>query len=854
MKIPSFKRSRTDTKPDPPSLLAVTPPRTGERTLLGVENMLRSLAVPEPLSLEVAADARGAMLITRCVNKETVRSQIAAHYPQAVIDEMSPEDDPLLTRDAETAWTMSLKSAGPEHAPLRMFRDDDLVDPGSDPFVAVLGAVSGLRDKDRVVTQLLLRPLEPDWSRRHIAKIEQASTAALSGPDQNRIQSPGAGSIPLAVLGGAALIALRGYAWIKAGETWKAVLLGIASAATLAAAGWAWQRWGPKSAEGLDPAGVREKLSHSAFEAEVRVTAFTPFRAPRDMRRRAAGLIESVATAYRRFDNPVGARLESDDIRQGVPGPENLAPAPAGFFGRRSVLGIREVAALWHPPGAGHETPLLNRSGSKALNPAAREAAGGAPVGVTTAGRNALVAFPDDLLTRHHLYVARTRMGKSTLMRHVVAHKMSEKAAGRDDDAIVVVDPHADLVDGLLEVVPPKLAPKVRLIDLADERGSPGINLIDTRVFADRDRTADSVVRISKGLWDQWGPRMQSILEHVVKTMHEANMHPDTDEHDQLTLLDGLRLLSVDAFRTSVLAKVSDPFILEWWARDFGSWHRVYRAEALAPVQTRLSYYASSIKARAVLGQSRCTVDLREILRSGGVIFVSTAQGAVGRDVSALVGASLLNLFDAVLREQGALPPNQRRGALVVVDEMQTIPGVDFEAMLSELGKFGASFVLATQSLARLEDLSPTMRDSLMANVGCLCVFQVSGSDARSLVWELGRDRVTEEDIVSQPVHCCYVRANVGAERMPTFSMKVQAPRDGDRATAAGIRQAASAYITPAAEIEAGHTEARQKVAAYHAGLSEIAEEEKPQTQTAGKPGRSRRRGRRFRGKGEPTR
>ncbi len=107
---------------------------------------------------------------------------------------------------------------------------------------------------------------------------------------------------------------------------------------------------------------------------------------------------------------------------------------------------------------------------------------------------------------------------------------------------------------------------------------------------------------------------------------------------------------------------------------------------------------------------------------------------------------------------------------------------------------------------------------------------------------------------MSQPVHCCYVRANVGAERMPTFSMKVHAPSAGNRATAAGIRQSASAYITPAAEIDAGHAGARGNVAMYRAGLSEIAKEEKPQPQAGGKPGRSRRRGRRSRGKGEPTR
>ena len=36
----------------PPALVAVTPHRTGERTLLGVENFLQSIAVPEPFSLE----------------------------------------------------------------------------------------------------------------------------------------------------------------------------------------------------------------------------------------------------------------------------------------------------------------------------------------------------------------------------------------------------------------------------------------------------------------------------------------------------------------------------------------------------------------------------------------------------------------------------------------------------------------------------------------------------------------------------------------------------------------------------------------------------------------------------------
>ena len=718
----------------------------------------------------------GVTLMARCLDERVVRGQIAASYPQAQIHEIAPEDDPLRLGEEEQAWSITLRADGPEYAPLRVFRDDDLLDPGSDPLIALMGALSNLNDRERIVARLMLRSLGPDWSQSHLEKahgrpLEDRRDSSYAGQTGGSRAEGGT----LAVLGLGALAALRGYTWVRAGETWKAVLLGVGLVAGLAVAGWAWQRWKASRSRVYDPLLVKEKVSRIAFEAEVQVTAILPHSV---RPQRARELLDQVAAAYRHYDYPAGARLKASKARPAVPNPEDLHPSGPGLFGRRSVIGVREAACLWHPPGARDETPLVSRAGAKVLLPTARSVKAGAYVGDTVTGTPRKIHFPLDLLRRHHLYVARTRMGKSTLMRHVVVHKMREKAAGRDGDAIVVVDPHADLVGGLLEHVPESLVDRVKLIDLADERGAPGVNLLDTRVFSDRDRTADSVVRVCRGLWDQWGPRMQSILEQTVKSLHEAN--ESMDEGEQYTILDGLRLLSDDDFRSRALAKVNDPYLLEWWARDFGGWRRETRADALAPVQTRLSYYASSKRARAILGQSRSTIDLRRTIHDGGILFVSTAQGTAGRDVAALVGASLLNLVDAVVREQGSVPIEQRRGALVVVDEMQSMPGVDYESMLSELGKFGASFILATQSLAKLDDLSHTMRDTILANVGCLAVFQVSGNDARQLVWELGKERVSEDDITSLPVHHCYVRATVGRERMAAFSMMVRKPKEGD--------------------------------------------------------------------------
>ena len=262
-----------------PVLLAVTPPRAGERTLLGVENMLGSIAVPEPFSLELAADMDGLTLMARCLDDEVVRGQLSAHYPQARIQKVDEEDDPLRLGEGERAWSMTLRADGPEYVPLRTFRDDDLLDPGSDPLIALMGALSALEDDERVVARLLLRSLGPDWSQGHMEKAHKRPGMEPREPaytfQTKPLQMDG---ITMAVLGIGALAALKGYLWVQDGEIWKAALLGIGTALGLLAGGWAWHRWKKARKRVEDPLLIQEKSPASPS---------TPsFRSRRSCRRR----------------------------------------------------------------------------------------------------------------------------------------------------------------------------------------------------------------------------------------------------------------------------------------------------------------------------------------------------------------------------------------------------------------------------------------------------------------------------------------------------------------------------------------------------------------------------------------
>ena len=773
-------------------LLTITPPRTGERTLLGVENLLQALAVDEAFSLEIAGTADGASFLVRTSSPDVFQQQLAIHYPQARIRPLPPEEDPLRPREGEQAFTKVLTLARQEFLPLRTFRDDDLLDAGSDPLLAVLGALSNLSGDQRLGARLVLRSLGPSWSEQYQRKSLVPPMSPVMNPSyQYQTRPLKVEGIGMIILLGLIGLGLQNQIWLRDGMLIKAILLDTAVAAAVIAAVPLLWRWRRSASRIYDQKLMQEKISRPAYLAELHLTAILP---EDEAERTAQDLLGALATAFHHYDHASGNAFKDGKLRAGTH-EDPLAMVTYRPWRGRSVLNTREVATLWHMPRGGDEVPLLERSGARSIHPLARGIREGAPVGEAVTGSSQrTVHFTGDLLRQHHLYVAKTRMGKSTLMQHVVAHKLKEKAQGQDDDAIIVVDPHSDLVRSLLNLVPKEIVDQVYLIDLSDDERVAGINLLDTHLFPDRDRATDNVVQVVKNLWEQWGPRMQSILEHTLKSLYEANRHPSVRRDRQYTILDGLHLLSDNSFRKRALSKVSDPYLARWWARDFREWHRQYRADAVAPVQTRLAYYASSKRARAILGQPASTLDLYDIVRGGRVLFVNTVQGQVGRDVAALVGGTLLNLVDGVIRSQEALPAQERKRVTVVVDEMQAIPGADYEAMLSELGKFGASFVMATQSLTRLEDLSRTLRETIFSNIGCLVSFQVSASDARYLTWELDRDQVTEEDLTSLPVHHCYVRATVGGDKLPTFSMALRPPDTGDETAAEAVLQRVSEY------------------------------------------------------------
>lgn len=223
----------------------------------------------------------------------------------------------------------------------------------------------------------------------------------------------------------------------------------------------------------------------------------------------------------------------------------------------------------------------------------------------------------------------------------------------------------------------------------------------------------ENILSVFIAFWKRqrsWGPRTENILQFTLLALAEANLRrierdgDDFGAEEQYTLLDVIPLLQKVGFRHMVLEEVRDPVTLDWFTNYYDPLRQGFRDEMISSIINKISKYAAAKVSRRLLGQSRATVRLADDIRAGRAILVNTASGIVGEEVSALVGAMLVGLFQTALAEQIRRTKAERRAFWIVIDEFQTYLGIDYNTMLAELRKYGGAFALATQSLSYPEE------------------------------------------------------------------------------------------------------------------------------------------------------
>jgi Helicase HerA, central domain len=777
----------TSPGPDCVQLVEIITPRTNTAALSAADHLFATLVGSSGLGLELAGDAAGRHLYARADPALASRFalQLGAAYPQAHIRRVGGVDDPARLRSGEQVAACTLQLAEPEYLPLRVARDAELAAPRApqaDPFLAVLAALGDVPPGWRALVQLVLWAAPADWARPHLRRSLEHALAPERAAEYGGRSYGWGGLVGAVLLLGAVVLGPRLALANRSGD-WLHLILPVGGI-TLAmlVAGVVWRRLNRRPL--YDLALVQEKLSRPAARVELRLVVFAPADAEPLV---VAGRLRDLAAAYRAYDLDRGNRLVARHFRV-PPAPDALcAPRPLGGTHRLATLGTRELAALWHPVQAGDDVALVERTAARRFLPLPATVADGARVGVSEdgLGRRVQVHLAPALLRRHALLVAKTRKGKSALLRTLWQQLIALETDRRP--AVVLIDPHSDLAAAALGAVPTARHGDVVYLDVARTDRPFGLNLLDVGLGWPRDRIVSNALRVFEMEFDHfWGPRMELVFRFALLLLVEANQRlvaadPTGGRDRQWTILEVPRVLEDAAFRRALLADVRDRQVLDWWRTFYDMLDRRFQLEIINPVQTKTYKPAANLTARAIVGQSRSTIDPWTWVRDGALVVVDVAKEQVGADIAALLGGTLANLVALAIGRQSALPPSRRRHVALLVDEFHALPAADYGALLAELAKYGASLTLATQTLGALVGPSGDrhLLDAVFGNTDHLFAFNCAATDAKVLAPELGAP-LEPADLVELGDFQCYARLSHRGERLPAFSLRLDPPPPGD--------------------------------------------------------------------------
>jgi type IV secretion system coupling TraD/TrwB family protein len=448
----------------------------------------------------------------------------------------------------------------------------------------------------------------------------------------------------------------------------------------------------------------------------------------------------------------------------------------------------RELAAVlaW-PLGKSLDLPGLELGAAKRLVPGAKLSRTGRVLGSSDfGGMDRPVALSAKASTKGTWALGPTGTGKTSLLKNLIADDLAQ---GR---GALIIETNGDLVKELADSIPISRQRDTILLDPLDPDFAVGFNPFYSD--ADPSLVADQLGELFQRLWAAfWGPR-------TAQLSHMANL--TLARRPGSTLLDVPRLFLDPSFRARVLADLDDPLGL---GPDWQWFESLSAAEAttiVSPLLNKARSWVARPAIRAVVGQAKPRLDLRQVIEQQTVLLVHLPKGLLGTETSQLLGCLVLTAAWQAFAERAALDPGNRHPFSIYVDEWQDFAAapIPWEEMFAQGRKYGVSLTVAHQNITQLPR---ELREIVMANARTKLAFALSATDAKALEKVFAPSLTTEDLQALDPYAVAAVVAldNGGVSRPVTLA--TPPPLDPLGSFAAVQAYSRKHYGRPRKELEA---------------------------------------------------
>jgi Type IV secretion-system coupling protein DNA-binding domain len=462
------------------------------------------------------------------------------------------------------------------------------------------------------------------------------------------------------------------------------------------------------------PEMVREaekKFGRPLYAAVVRLAAKCP------QHERAWEIVRNTGAGLGAFARPGGNELiplSNDDYEIG-PHEQDLVRRQSRRSGM--LLNSEELIGFVHIPSSDIRLSALRRQSGKTkaapkvvIHPEGLLLGENEHAGVKTA-----VSLVAEQRVRHMHVVGASGTGKSTLLFNMIRSDIEQ------GQGVAVLDPHGDLVDRVLGIVPRERIGDVIVLDPSDEEYSVGFNILSGHSELEKNLLASDLVSVFERLSKSWGDQMGSVLNNAIRAFLESSQGG--------TLADMRRFLLEPTFRNQFLETVRDPDIVYYWKKGFA---QLAGNKSIGPVLTRLETFLSPKPIRYMVSQKENRLDFDKILDSGKILLAKLSQGAIGRENSFLLGSLLVAKIQQTAMSRQRQAAGARRDFWLYLDEFHNFITASLAEILTGARKYRIGLILAHQELRQLQR-DGEVAAAVLANPYTRICFRVGDDDARKL-------------------------------------------------------------------------------------------------------------------------
>lgn len=359
-----------------------------------------------------------------------------------------------------------------------------------------------------------------------------------------------------------------------------------------------------------------------------------------------------------------------------------------------------------------------------------------------------------------HLYViGKTGTGKTTLLENVA---LQDIQSGR---GLTLIDYHGDLVERIVARIPEHRRDDLDYFNLTQDTPY-GYNPLKPVNAKHRALAASGLLEVFHMHWGgrAWGQRMEHILrEAILCLLHQP---------EEMTMPDILRLLRDDAFRKKLAANVDHKPVREFWLFEYPKYSLRYKADAIAPIQSKVSAFLADPKLCATLTEPRRRLSFRKIMDRGRILLVNLSVGQLGTDSAGLLGGLITTSIGLAALSRADIPENNRRPHTLIADEFQHMTSKSLINLFPQLRKYKLSMAIAHQYVHQIDE---DIRHAVLGNVGTLISFRVGAHDARFIAPEF-QPTFGEQDLIRLPNHSIYLKLMIDGAPSKPFSADTLPP------------------------------------------------------------------------------